>query len=89
MEEGVMFGVLVASLVYSGTLWILGIMALAGVVFAGFETTPMSVIAGVLPHAPSSVDIPIPITDPVILPDLQLQAEPIDIPMPTSDPFIG
>jgi hypothetical protein len=40
MEEGVMFGVLVASLVYSGTLWILGIMALAGVVFAVPETTP-------------------------------------------------
>jgi hypothetical protein len=49
----------------------------------------LSVIAGVLPRGPSSIDIPIPITDPVVPPDRQLQAEPIDIPLPTSDPFIG
>jgi phosphate/sulfate permease len=40
MEAGVMFAALVAGLVYSGALGMLGIVALAGVVFAGFETTP-------------------------------------------------
>jgi phosphate/sulfate permease len=40
MEAGVMFAALVAGLVYSGALGMLGIVALAGVVLAGFETTP-------------------------------------------------
>ncbi len=50
----------------------------------------LTVTAGALPRAPSSIiDGPAPITDPVGPFHVLLQAGPIEIPIPTSDPFIG
>ena len=52
--------------------------------------TLLGILGGVLLPAPSTIDIPIPITDPVVSPDnMMLQWDGIDIPMPDMGPFIG
>jgi hypothetical protein len=52
--------------------------------------TLLGILGGVLLPAPSTIDIPIPITDPVVSPDnTMLQRDGIDIPMPDMGPFIG
>ena len=58
------------------------------VLFVGIATL-LSVTAGALPRAPSSIDIPMPITDPADPFVVLLQMGPIEVPMPVSDPFIG